>query len=114
MSGVLCVMVSGATFSAVASPATVSNTGNSTTVISVIVSVSVSSGSGSYAFLIEKLSGDAITAQDPTQSSSRFQATLMAPEEERNAVFRWRVTDTASGAITYTPDTPVTLARDPL
>ncbi len=114
MSGVLCMMVAGATFSALASPSSIDNTGNTSTVVSVVVSVSVFNGSGSYAYLIEKVSGDSISAQNPTQPSSRFEATAMAPEEIRNAVFRWRVTDTANGAIVYTPNISVTLTRDPL
>ena len=95
-------------------PGSVSNTGSSSVVTSVLVSATVLNGSGSYSHQWIRLSGDDIVALSPNASSTQFQASDLLPEQAKEAIFIDRVTDTVTGLVKDSNETVVTLTRDPI
>lgn len=61
--------------------------------------IAVSGGTPPYSISINQQSGDAITALTPTSSSTLFRGQFLEPSEDRIAVFKGMVTDSASATV---------------
>lgn len=86
------------------------DTDGGVTVDSHSISAYASGAAGPYTYAWQKQAGDAIAADSPAKSGTRFIAEAMAPGETRIATFRCLVTDN-NGAQGISPVLTVTLHR---
>ena len=92
------------------STSSVSRSARLSTINTAAVTCTPTGGLNPYTYSWVKQSGDTITANQPTSASCAFQASGMAEEEVRSAVFRCTVTDTLGTAVTSS-DLTVTITR---
>jgi hypothetical protein len=93
------------------SPSPVSASRRLNTVTSANVTATPAGGQTPYTYAWVKQSGDDISAINPTSAITTFQATAMAVDETRNAVFRCTCTDNLGSSATA--DVSVSLTRLP-
>jgi hypothetical protein len=93
------------------STSSISGSGRNSTVTTSNVTATPSGGQAPYTYAWAKQSGDDISAVSPANAISAFQATGMAIDETRNAVFRCTCTDNLGSSANA--DISVSLTRLP-
>lgn len=108
MSGALCLMFGQESLEVTVTPPGADGIGGTNRITSNVVTVSVSLGTAT-AWSWIRLSGDDITALNPSSASTDFQSPLMASGTTVEAVFVCDVT--VNGSIYRSPEVPVHLER---